>query len=1353
LRGTFHKEFYAEPEPHLVNANLTCPECGHSQLAPDSILGRKVRCPSCQAVFRVTGSELTPIVTPQGDVYPVMPAEVSPPPFERRPVITPPAPIAPRPETAVPEKAAKPVRASLPGWVYAALGFAGAMTLVSSVALVWSFRGSPRVEVAKAAQDGTVAQAPPQPAPAGDPPRSTEPLAAPAEQPVASSEPSTPPAEAFPPVAQAEETRPPEQDTRPVAPAESKRSPERDAPAVAQAEPITSPDQPNLTLLERGKRASALVEVIFPNGRASGSAFCIDKSGRFITNSHVVEKLFERKGDLHLVIDIGRSTQRTVPAKILRTDDYFDLALLKIDADSRLQPLALGDDKYLSETVPVLTFGFPFGQSLRVGHEKYPNCTVISSKITALHGPKERLEGVQYDGQINPGNSGGAVVNSAGKVIGIAVATVPGKAINLAIPVGRLSEFLAAPGVVFNPPVLSYRDRSRPVTWSIRLEPPASGGKVPAGVSVRVTVAHSKDDKRTSEVKPAHDGSFSVQFTPVPRDPPAPVRALEAMVEAKRGSNVLATVHRRIELVGAPLVAQNDDEQEILIIRGLPRPPGFGGYGPRIPGLGRLGPRMPGIGGLGPNIPGMGGLGRRGPGSGGDQDMIVVVPRTPPSRRIITIQGPSDEGTLTVKGTLNVTGLTQGAGKSIRPPKVEMGLAKIGEVTYTAGEIRRFAGHSNGIWSVAFSPDERQILTGSHDCTVRLWDVATGRQLRVFQGHTDHVKGVAFLPDGVRGISGGDDDTLRLWDLKTGRELRRFEGHTADLSSVAVSPDGRRALSGACDKTVRLWDIETGRELHRLDGHTDSVTAVAFLPDGGRALSASSDGTVRLWDLESGRELRRFQGDTRGMIRVANSPDGRVALGGGRDGIVLVWDVESGRELHRLNKLDDSVECLVVTADGRQVISGGGNKDRTIRVWDLESGRQLQILSRLAPNAASSLAVTHDGRQVLLAIGGTAQLWNLPAAHEAAPPAGDVGQPLVRFSDGKISDVAVGGGGRYLILTLAEARKIAIFDVNAADIVKTISIPHDHVLVAAGAKTLILAFPDENVLERYDLDTMSRQAGNLRSPIQGRLRSIVMGSDSDGPLVIVWSGNNKNPFVEPPRYSFVDPRTLTVLKAGPITNGGFQGIGSVSPSGGSVTLHPSIRDLVHIRASAGGNLYAIWHTDSTPSGFQTLTVRGATLRGIYNHDAAGHLAPGPDGRTVYTGLEGVRDSEGKPVGQAPTGPRGSNLMIPSPDPAYYLGVGGIGAPRPGNPGSGTEKTHATVYKAGQGDALFDVNDLEEMSSGATDEYWIKNDFTIDKRFHLIAAAKLLITIPFANDRLVLRRLDVEKSASEKRTGK
>jgi S1-C subfamily serine protease len=379
-------------------------------------------------------------------------------------------------------------------------------------------------------------------------------------------------------------------------------------PGIPASNPKDVSDQVRERIIERGKRASALVEVSIPGHEISGSAFCIDKAGLFVTNAHVIEKLFQAMGRLQLVIDIGLNTQRTIPARVRRADDYLDLALLEVSADERFTTLELGDDLSLSETAPVLALGFPLGKAPRYGREEYPNCSVISGKVTTFHGPRLKLDGIQFDGQINQGQSGGPVLDASGCVIGVAVATIEGKAMNLAVPVSRLSDFLAAPGIAFDPPALSYQTRTRSVSWLIKMEPAKTGGPVPDNLSVHVTIGHSKEDRRTCEAKRAPDGIYRVEVTPVPSDPPTPVRAIAALVEARKGTEVLATVHRVIELAGAPaprITAKQKAEQEFYILT-RPRPTMFGPFGPRIPGFGGFGPQLPGYSGHGPMGPRIG---------------------------------------------------------------------------------------------------------------------------------------------------------------------------------------------------------------------------------------------------------------------------------------------------------------------------------------------------------------------------------------------------------------------------------------------------------------------------------------------------------------------------------------------------------------------------------------------------------------------------------------------------------------------------------------------------------------------------------------------------------------------------
>src|SRR5262249_14648618 len=108
-----------------------------------------------------------------------------------------------------------------------------------------------------------------------------------------------------------------------------------------------------------------------------------------------------------------------------------------------------------------------------------------------------------------------------------------------------------------------------------------------------------------------------------------------------------------------------------------------------------------------------------------------------------------------------------------------------------AGEVRRCEGHTEAVTCLAVSAVTRNILSGSEDKTLRLWDTTNGRELICMPGHKSAVCSVAVTPNGSAALSSGTDQTVRLWDLATGKEVRRFDGMTN--RAMAISEASRLA--------------------------------------------------------------------------------------------------------------------------------------------------------------------------------------------------------------------------------------------------------------------------------------------------------------------------------------------------------------------------------------------------------------------------------------------------------------------------------------------------------------------------------------------------------------------------------
>jgi WD40 repeat protein len=296
------------------------------------------------------------------------------------------------------------------------------------------------------------------------------------------------------------------------------------------------------------------------------------------------------------------------------------------------------------------------------------------------------------------------------------------------------------------------------------------------------------------------------------------------------------------------------------------------------------------------------------------------------------------------------------------------------------GLLRTLNGHSSSVNAVAVTADGKRAISGSHDKTLKAWDLTTGQEQFTLNGHTDWIYVVAVTADGKRAISGSDDNTLKVWDLTTRKEQFTLNGHSSSVNAVAVTADGKRAISGSHDKTLKVWDLTTGQEQFTLNGHTDWIYVVAVTADGKRAISGSDDNTLKVWDLTTRKEQFTLNGHTSSVYAVAVTADGKRAISGSDDNTLKVWDLTTRKEQFTLNGHTSSVYAVAVTADGKRAISG--SYDKTLKVWDLTT-RKEQFTLNGHTSSVNAVAVTADGKRAISgSYDNTLKAWDLTTRKE-----------------------------------------------------------------------------------------------------------------------------------------------------------------------------------------------------------------------------------------------------------------------------------------------------------------------------------------------------------------------------------
>ncbi|KAJ2698424.1 1,2-dihydroxy-3-keto-5-methylthiopentene dioxygenase [Coemansia sp. IMI 203386] len=254
---------------------------------------------------------------------------------------------------------------------------------------------------------------------------------------------------------------------------------------------------------------------------------------------------------------------------------------------------------------------------------------------------------------------------------------------------------------------------------------------------------------------------------------------------------------------------------------------------------------------------------------------------------------------------------------------------------------------------------------------------------KTFTGHLDTIRTLsvrgAHSEDSAQVLSGSDDGLVILWDVERGsrRKSRRratgdiapqciYRGHLASVTSVMWEEGHEFAYSGSLDSSINIWNLpsedkdkEDGFAVRQLMGHTDAVWDLSLCTRAGVLVSASADGSCGTWSI--GRQY--FDEPMRNVISTGGVPTsvqfvdtgGTQAAVGYVDGGVSVHDTESGVPVLAMG---DSMPRVTKVAWNMDHLLAVACIDGSARICDLRSGDTVITLNRQMANIVAEALLT-----------------------------------------------------------------------------------------------------------------------------------------------------------------------------------------------------------------------------------------------------------------------------------------------------------------------------------------------------------------------------------------------------------
>jgi WD40 repeat protein len=362
--------------------------------------------------------------------------------------------------------------------------------------------------------------------------------------------------------------------------------------------------------------------------------------------------------------------------------------------------------------------------------------------------------------------------------------------------------------------------------------------------------------------------------------------------------------------------------------------------------------------------------------------------------------------------------------REIEPPDVPHGWAELAFGALYGMVARAVLPHGDIVFSAAFSPDGKHVVTGSADGMARIWRTDGIGEPILLKGHQNRVFNVAFSPDGKQIVTASWDGTARVWNADGSGEPVILRGHQEMVVAAAFSRDGKHIVTSSMDRTARIWSTDGAGQPVVLRGHEHFVVSPTFSPDGHHVATASWDGTARVWNVDGSGKPIILQGHRGRVNAVAFSPDGARLVTASDDRTARIWSADGSGKPTVLAGHQDIIISAIFSPDGERVVTASG--DKTARVWNADgSGQPIVLQGHL--DKVISTTFSPDGRRILTTSHDkTARLWNADGS----------GQPIVLQGhlDSVWSAAFDAGGTRIITVSSDSTARLWNADTSAQPI-------------------------------------------------------------------------------------------------------------------------------------------------------------------------------------------------------------------------------------------------------------------------------------------------------------------------------